>query len=89
MNFGGAKTNRRLFRPGALRPTARGHESSSGRPQRAIIEKSAAYFCAKSPPKFARNPPHAGAALSGQGSARPFVWLRLLSAGVVGSTVFT
>jgi hypothetical protein len=78
-NFGGAKTNRHLFRPGAPRPTARGHESSSGRPQRAIIEKSAAYFCVVAPPKSARNPPHAGAAHSGQGPARPIVFKSLVS----------
>jgi hypothetical protein len=65
-DFGGAKTNRHLFRAGAPRPTARGHESSSGRPQRAIIGKSAAYFGAAAPPKSARNPPHARAAHSGQ-----------------------
>ena len=45
LNFAGAKTNRRLFRAGASLPTARGHESSEGRLQRAIIEKSGGYFC--------------------------------------------
>ena len=42
--FDGAKTNPRLFRAGVLRPTTRGHESCSGRPQRAIIGKFAGYF---------------------------------------------
>ena len=70
--FGGAKTNRHLFRAGALRPTARGHESNSGRAQCAIIGKSTGYFCAAAPPKSARNPPHARAAHSGQGPAGPF-----------------
>ena len=47
LNFAGAKTNRRLFRAGASLPTARGHESSEGRLQRAIIEKSGGYFCVR------------------------------------------
>ena len=45
LDFAGAKTNRRLFRAGASLPTARGQESSEGRLQRAIIEKSGGYFC--------------------------------------------
>ena len=68
--FGGAKTNRHLFRAGASRPTACGHESSSGRPQRAIIGKSIGYFGATAPPKSARNPPHARAAHSEQERVR-------------------
>ena len=45
MDFAGAKTNRRLFRPAASRPVTDGHESSPDRPQSGIIEKSGGYFC--------------------------------------------
>ena len=43
-DFGGAKTNRHLFRAAAPRPTARGRESCSGRLRRGIIGKSTGYF---------------------------------------------
>lgn len=45
---GGAKTKPRLFRADASRPTARGHESCSGRPRNVLIGKSAASFRVKS-----------------------------------------
>ena len=45
LDFAGAKTNRRLFRPAASRPVTDGHESSPDRPQSGIIEKSGGYFC--------------------------------------------
>ncbi len=88
-DFSGAKTNRRLFRAGAPRPTPRGHKPSSGRPQRAIIGKSAAYFGVRTPPKSARNPPHARAAHSGQGPAlhkRATSWR--IAVFMLGSMVF-
>ena len=47
LDFAGAKTNRRLFRPAASRPVTDGHESSPDRPQSGIIEKSGGYFCEK------------------------------------------
>ena len=42
--FQRSENNRRLFRAAASRPTARGHESCSGRPRSVLIGKSGAYF---------------------------------------------
>jgi hypothetical protein len=55
LDWDGAKTKPRHFRAGARRPIPRGHESRSGRPQRAIIGKSTG-FSREIPPKSERNP---------------------------------
>lgn len=61
----GAGTNRHLFRAGAPQPTARGHESCSGRPRSAIIGKSTGYSRGAAPSKSKRNPLPARPADSG------------------------
>ncbi len=58
LDFAGAKTNRRLFRPAASRPVTDGHESSPDRPQSGIIEKIRRLFLRGSPAKSKRKPLH-------------------------------
>ena len=69
LDFAGAKTNRRLFRPAASRPVTDGHESSPDRPQSGIIEKIRRLFLRGSPAKSKRKPLHHVLRTAGTGRA--------------------